>query len=162
MKLKYGFYKRNVVNVARELLGKRLIVGNAQGIITETEAYGGYDDEASHAFCGVTKRNQVMFGEPGYIYVYMIYGLHHCFNIVTENSGTPGAVLIRGLRLSKTHLDGPGKLCANLGITKEHNGINLCKSNYIFLEDGIKVFHYLQTTRIGIKKATEKSWRFTL
>ena len=162
LRLEYSFYKRNVVEVAKALLGKKLILGGIQGIITETEAYGGYDDEASHAFCGVTKRNQVMFGHPGYSYVYMIYGIHYCFNIVTEEQGIAGAVLIRGLQLPEIHLDGPGKLCAKLGITKEHNSINLCKSNNMFLEDGVKVHNYLTTTRIGIKKAIEKPWRFVL
>ena len=162
MRLEYSFYKRHVVEVAKDLLGKKLVLGNIQGIITETEAYRGFDDEASHAYCGITKRNQVMFGPPGYSYVYMIYGVHYCFNIVSEEQGVPGAVLIRGLQLPEIHLNGPGKLCAQLGITKEHNGINLCESNYMFVEGSTKIHSYLTTRRIGIKKAIEKPWRFIL
>ncbi len=161
-KLQHEFYNRNVVEVAKDLLGKKLICDNFQGIITETEAYRGYDDEASHAFRGITKRSEIMFGSAGYTYVYIIYGMHHCLNIVTEGVGQAGAVLIRGIKSSNLHLDGPGKTCRYLGITKEHNGINLIQSDYMYLTEGIKNPKYLTTSRIGIKKATEKLWRFVI
>lgn len=99
MRLSYDFYKRNVVEVARDLIGKNLVFRNFQGIITETEAYRGSDDEASHAYKGMSNRSAIMFGPPGYLYVYMIYGMYYCINVVTEEVGHPSAVLIRGLRL---------------------------------------------------------------
>lgn len=160
-KLPYDFYNRDVVEVARDLLGKTLVFGNFKGIITETEAYRGTDDEASHAFKGITPRSQIMFGEPGYSYVYHIYGMYYCLNIVTEEKGTPSAVLIRGLNLPHIHLDGPGKLCKYLGITREkHNGINLVSNDFFYLTEGINSVTYEATPRIGIKKATDKPWRF--
>lgn len=106
LKLSYEFYNRHVTEVAKDLLGKTLIVNNMQGIITETEAYKGADDEASHAFKGSTPRSSIMFGEPGFSYIYLIYGMYNCLNIVTEERGSPSAVLIRGLKLSSfTHFD---------------------------------------------------------
>jgi len=110
MRLSYDFYKRNVVEVARDLIGKNLVFRNFQGIITETEASRGSDDEASHAYKGTSNRSAIMFGPPGYLYVYMIYGMYYCINVVTEEVGHPSAVLIRGLRLPDIHLDGPGKI----------------------------------------------------
>ena len=98
MKLCDDFYNRSVVEVAQDLLGKTLVFFNFRGVITETEAYRGADDEASHAFKGPTPRSSIMYGPPGYSYVYLIYGLYHCLNIVTEAEGNPAAVLIRGLQ----------------------------------------------------------------
>lgn len=163
MKLTYDFYNRNVVEVAKDLLGKKLVFGSFRGVITETEAYGGYDDEASHAFKGPTIRSNIMFGPPGYTYVYMIYGIYHCFNVVTDEESQASAVLIRGLKLEEDlHLDGPGKLCRYLGIRKEHTGINIVTSNNCYIEKGITISSYHTTTRIGIKKATNKPWRFII
>jgi DNA-3-methyladenine glycosylase len=156
MKLNYSFYNRHVVDVAKDLLGKTFVFGNYQGIITETEAYRGDDDEASHAFKGPTPRSAIMFGEPGYSYVYMIYGMYFCLNIVCEEKGQGAAVLIRGLK----NITGPGKLCRELGITKEHQGINLCESELMYLKNGIIIESYKETPRIGITKATDKLWRF--
>src|SRR5689334_7638816 len=112
-KLKQSFYERPTLLVAKELIGKILVFKQFQGIITETEAYFGFDDPASHAFKGVTPRSKVMFGPAGISYVYLIYGMYHCLNIVTEKIDFPAAVLIRGLKLLDTsalHLDGPGKI----------------------------------------------------
>jgi DNA-3-methyladenine glycosylase len=162
MKLSYNFYNRNAVNVAKDLLGKCIIFKNFNGIITETEAYRGMDDEASHAFRGPTKRSAIMFGEPGYSYVYMIYGMHYCLNIVTEEVGNGSAVLIRGLKLPNINLNGPGKLCKYLGISKEHNGINIIEDNCFYITNGIEEINYIATPRIGIKKATDKLWRFVI
>lgn len=161
-KLPYHFYHRHVVEVAQDLLGKTLVFHNFKGIITETEAYRGFDDEASHAFRGITPRSQIMFGEPGYSYVYLIYGMYHCLNIVTEEKGQASAVLIRGLKLSHIHLDGPGKIGKYLGITREHNGINLVRNDSFYLTEGIHSISYEATKRIGIKKATDKLWRFVI
>lgn len=162
LKLADEFYNRNVVEVARELLGKQLVCGEFQGIITETEAYRGYDDEASHAFRGITNRSKIMFGPSGYAYVYIIYGMYYCLNIVAETDGQAAAVLIRGIKLPSIHLDGPGKTCRHLGITKEHNGINLIKSDYLYLTEGIENPDCLTTPRIGIQKAKDKPWRFVM
>lgn len=160
MRLIDDFYNQHGVDVARSLLGKKLIWENFEGIITETEAYRGYDDEASHAFRGKTKRSEIMFGPAGYAYVYMIYGMYYCFNIVTEEAGQASAVLIRGLKLPDTNLNGPGKLCKYLGINKIHNGVNLIKSENMYLTNGLEVKNYFTSSRIGIKKATDKLWRF--
>lgn len=162
MRLTFNFYNRHVVEVAKDLLGKKFVFGDFQGIITETEAYRGKDDEASHAFRGVTKRSKIMFGPPGYVYVYIIYGVYYCLNIVTEEEGKASAVLIRGLQLPNIHLNGPGKLCRHLGIGKEHNGINLIQNEAIYISEGIKVKNPLITPRIGISKAKDKLWRFII
>lgn len=161
VKLGKSFYSRHVVEVARELLGKTLVFGEVKGIITETEAYRGADDEASHAF-KFTPRSSMMFGPPGYSYVYLIYGMYHCLNIVTEEENSPSAVLIRGLRLPHIHLDGPGKICKYLGITKEHNGINLIINDNFYCTEGVSHASHKASSRIGIKKAIDKQWRFYL
>lgn len=161
-KLPYEFYNRHVVDVAKDLLGKTLYAGNIQGIITEVEAYRGADDEASHAFRGPTARASIMFDEPGFSYIYFIYGMYHCLNIVTEEKGSPSAVLIRSLKLPDIHLNGPGKICKYLGLDKSHNGINLVSDNYLYLTKGIEVEKYKTTSRIGIKRALDKQWRFVM
>ncbi len=163
MKLAFDFYNRHVVEVAKDLLSKKLIFGDFQGIITETEAYRGSDDEASHAHCGITKRSAIMFGPPGRTYVYMIYGVYYCLNIVTEDAGQAGAVLIRGLlQLPQINLSDPGKVCRHLGISKDHNDINLLDSDVMCLTQGLQVSDYTATPRIGIRKAIDKQWRFVL
>ena len=100
-RLNRKFYNRSTLKVAKELLGKYLVIekdGNyVSGKIVETEAYIGRNDPASHAYRGLTPRNKVMFGDPGYAYVYLTYGMHHCLNFVTERKGFPAAVLIRAL-----------------------------------------------------------------
>lgn len=160
MRLSDSFYKRNAVEVAKDLIGKNLVFNNYRGIITETEAYRGSDDEASHAYRGVSNRSAIMFGPPGYLYVYMIYGMYYCLNVVTEEAGWPSAVLIRGLKLPDIYLSGPGKICRYLGITTRHNGIHLAGSNNFYLTGGINIENITITPRIGIKKAIDKPWRF--
>ena len=136
-----SFYARPSTEVARELLGKVLIHGAAAARIVETEAYLGENDRAAHAWRGRTKRTEVMFGPPGYAYVFFIYGMHHNFNIVTGNVGEPHAVLIRavepvagvelmarrrGVDAARRELtNGPGKLCEAFAIHREHNGADL-------------------------------------
>lgn len=160
-RLPYKFYNRNTVEVARDLLGKRLVVGNLSSIIIETEAYTGIDDEASHAFKGITKRSKIMFGRAGHIYVYMIYGMYYCLNIVAENEGQAGAVLIRGIRLPNCdNLIGPGKVCRWLGVTTDHNGIDLLNHKEWSLHCGLGNLPYTAAPRIGITKAADKLWRF--
>ncbi len=160
MKLSFDFYNRYVVDVAKDLLGKELIVGKHRGIITATEAYRGYDDEASHAFKGPTKRSQIMFGPPGHVYVYMIYGMYFCLNIVVEHEGQAGAVLIRGIKTERQYLRGPGKVCRAFGITTKQNNLNTITSQEIYIAYGDEVSSWHATTRIGVKKAQDKLWRF--
>lgn len=160
MKLTTAFYNNHAVDVASNLLGKKLVYGKFTGIITETEAYRGRDDEASHAYPGITKRSAIMFGPPGYSYIYLIYGMYYCFNIVTEEAGEPSAVLIRGLKLPDIHLDGPGKICRHLGLSKQENGINLITSKHLYVTEGIPIIKKSITPRIGIRKAVDKPWRF--
>jgi DNA-3-methyladenine glycosylase len=161
-RLGYDFYNRHVVEVAQDLLGKRFVWGNFEGIITETEAYRGLDDAASHAARGLTKRSSIMFGPPGHVYVYLIYGMYHCLNIVTEEPGQPSAVLIRGIRSLDMELSGPGKICRYLGIDRSHNHLNLSTHATCYITHGLTPGHYIATPRIGIKKAADKLWRFKI
>ncbi len=153
------------------------------GMITEVEAYCGPRDLASHASRGRTPRTKVMFGPPGHAYVYLIYGMHHCFNIVTEKDGYPAAVLIRGVCpvrgrsplggrsraegvVASNGINGPGKLCRRFQIDKTLNDEDLTKSNKLWLEDrGIKIksSQIRHSSRIGVDYAgpyEDKPWRF--
>lgn len=200
-KLSRRFYARPTLRVAQDLLGKFLIVANytenhkadnklvrikkLSGMIVETEAYIGENDLACHASRGKTRRTEIMFGEPGHAYVYMIYGMYYCLNIVTEKKDFPAAVLIRAVEpkegiermIKKRRLkgynpfnlakltSGPGKLCQAFGITKEFNGVDLL-SDQIWIEDrGIKIKkkNIVQTKRIGVDyagKCKNYPWRF--
>jgi DNA-3-methyladenine glycosylase len=159
-----SFFEHDTLTVARSLIGARLHFHEFTGVITETEAYIGQDDPACHAAKGLTPRTAVMFGPAGTSYVYLIYGMYHCLNIVTENEGFPAAVLIRGVYCAATHrhLDGPGKLCKSWGITRQHNGIDMCNSPDFFIADGFEPTTILTTPRIGIKVGTELNWRFLM
>ncbi len=174
------FYARETVRVAKDLLGKHLIRVKGKtrmaGMIVEVEAYRGSDDPASHAFRGLTPRNAPMFGEPGHAYVYFTYGNHHCLNVTTQASGTPGAVLIRAieplegisvmrrLRPSVPDLaltNGPGKLTKALGIDKSLNEIDMTKPGVLFVKDAKNVqIEIMRSTRIGIRVGKERLWRF--
>jgi DNA-3-methyladenine glycosylase len=159
-KLGASFYQRkNVVQIARELLGK-ILVTNWKGIITsgrivECEAYAGAIDKASHASGGRrTARNEIMYGEGGYAYVYLCYGIHHLFNVVTNSKEIPHAILIRALdpiegieemllrthkkRLDQTLTRGPGNVSNALGIFTRHTGISLLGNEIFIAEDGTK------------------------
>jgi len=163
--LEYGFFNRDTVDVAADLIGKQLVFGNTTAIITETEAYRGFDDPASHAYRGPTKRSEIMFGDAGFVYVYLIYGKYYCLNIVTESVGMAGAVLIRGVRISGTtysNTNGPGKLCRYLGINKSHNGINVINNQDFYLTDTVETPKYIISPRIGINVGKDKLWRFFL
>lgn len=167
------FFERKTLVVAKDLLGKFLVrkMGNRiiSAQIIETEAYCGPDDLASHASKGKTPRTTVMFGPAGYSYVYLIYGMYHCLNIVTEKDGFPAAVLIRGVIIEKAkRIDGPGKLCRELKIDKTSNLLDLITSKQLWIEDrGDKPARgsIKATPRIGIDYAKEykdKPWRFVL
>lgn len=182
MRLSRDFFERDTRAVARELLGKRLVRvyrgRRLSGIIREVEAYRGLDDAASHAHRGSTPRSIIMFGPPGYAYIYFIYGMYHCLNVVTERVGYPAAVLIRGLEPTKGmaalwrlrrgaqngHLaDGPGKLCQALAIDRRLNGLDLVSSERLFIEEGISPERIATGPRIGVRGdalARARPWRF--
>lgn len=165
MKLKRAFYIRPTLKVAQELIGKFLVhrVGKKfyAGEIIETEAYAGFDDLACHGSRGLTKRNAVMFKKGGFAYVYLIYGIYHCLNLVTGKEKYPSAVLIRGLDWPAT--DGPGKLCQEFKITKAtHNGLDLTK-DILWVEDRGLRRKVVASKRVGVDYAGECKdwlWRF--
>ncbi len=172
VRLSRAFYARPTLEVAPELLGKYIVfnspAGKKVGRISEVEAYLGLDDPASHAFRGPTPRTQVMFGEAGFSYVYFIYGMHSCLNVITEQAGKPGGVLIRAVQPVEgipegIKTDGPAKFCKAFGITRTQNGLDLVTSEELYLEDrGFTPQKIFTTPRIGISKNTEKLWRFHL
>lgn len=160
-----SFFNRPTLQVSQDLLGKLFIYNEYQGIITETEAYTALNDPACHAYKGPTSRNAPMFGEPGHTYVYLIYGVYHCINFVTEPKGVAAAVLIRGLYLLKpslNYLNGPGKLCRELHINRTHSGLSLTYSDDLVLYDiGLKP-EFNITPRVGLTQGKELLWRFIL
>ena len=176
VRLKRSFFARNAVDVAPELLGCILQVGDLSVRLTETEAYL-QDDEASHSFRGPTKRNGVMFGSPGYSYVYFVYGMYWCLNVVTGLEGDGQAVLLRGgsplagleaMRANRPKCgddsklaNGPGKLALALGVDGSYNARDYCCDRGLRLStDGFVPVKVVTTPRIGIAKNTEKPWRF--
>ena len=187
MKIKKNFYNRNTLKVAQDLLGKFLIrkIGKKTiaGKIVETEGYVGPNDLASHASRGKTTRTAPMFGPPGHAYVYLVYGLNYCFNIVTEKENYPAAILIRALEPTegtdwmrrhrhtpkdeRSISNGPGKLCQALKIDKSLNNLDLA-DHTLWLEDrGLKIkpSEIIATKRIGVDyagKYKNKPWRFYL
>jgi DNA-3-methyladenine glycosylase len=163
------FFNRNTKLVARELIGKFLVrkIGNEviRSMITETEAYDGFQDQASHAFKGKTKRTEVMFGPAGYFYIYLCYGMYYLMNISTREVGHPAAVLIRGVEGA----DGPGKLTRMLKIDKKLSSKKAEKISGLWIEDGgVKVpkNKIISTRRVGINYAGDiwknKKLRFVL
>ncbi len=183
--LKQEFYLRGAIEVAKDLLGHLLVRKTKQGKIVarivETEAYVGPEDKACHAYDNKkTKRTKAMFKAGGYSYVYLIYGMHNCFNVVTASKGKPEAVLIRavepvaGLDLIKQNRDiksgeknltnGPGKLSQALKIDRSLNGIKLFENDKLYLKAGPKNKFTINTgARINIDYAeeyTDKPWRF--
>jgi DNA-3-methyladenine glycosylase len=159
------FFERPTLEVAQDLLGKVIHFNGMQGKITETEAYIAQGDPACHAYKGITPRTRVLFGPAGFSYVYFIYGMYHCLNFVTEPEGHAAAVLIRAIEMTTTPrktLNGPGKLCRALGITREHNNIDLITSPHFYVLDSAEKRTFKATPRIGIKVATDKLWRFVV
>lgn len=159
------FYHRPTLDVAQDLLGKRLQLHHHQLYITETEAYIGKDDPACHAARGLTPRTKVMFGQPGHAYIYFIYGMYYCLNIVTEAEGFPAAVLIRGAiseTVSYRETNGPGKLCRHLGLDLRYNAWDLTTGQDFMVLDGPKVPSFETTPRIGIRVGQDKLWRFVV
>lgn len=187
-RLSRDYFARNTVQVARELLGARLVrlEGSQRvgGIILETEAYRGEEDQACHARAGRTPRTQVMYGQPGHAYVYFTYGMHWMLNFVTEAEGYPAAVLIRailpvdGMSLierrrnkvpSAQWTDGPAKLCQALRIDGQQHGMDLCEpGSEILVEAGVDVpdSQVVISPRVGLNTVAEPwqsmPWRFRL
>ncbi len=169
------FFDRSVHEVATELIGATLLVNGAGGTIVEVEAYH-HTDPAAHSYRGPTPRNAVMFGPPGYAYVYRSYGIHWCVNFVCEREGSASAVLIRaiepqdgiaamrrrrGVKDERQLCSGPGKLCEALGITAKHNVLRLDRSPFELRARSGKVA-IVTGPRIGITKAVARPWRFGL
>ncbi len=154
-KLGRQFYDRDTALVARELLGKYLVHGDRIGKIVETEAYLGPHDLAAHSARGRTKRNEVMFGPPGHAYVYMIYGIYFCMNVVTQTEGHASAVLLRALEpvsdlTGKT--TGPGLLCNAMKIDRRHNGQDLLSDDF-YIAQGSAPSRIVKRPRVGVDYA---------
>jgi DNA-3-methyladenine glycosylase len=158
------FYDRDTVVVAKELLGKHLVriggVIERIGRIVEVEAYLGPHDLAAHSARGRTKRNEVMFGPPGFAYVYMIYGMYFCMNVVTEREGHASAVLLRALEPVRNlagKTSGPGLLCKAMGIDKRLNGHDLVSDDFYIAEgrgaEAAPTFQIVKRPRIGVDYA---------
>lgn len=174
-----AFYVRSTVEVAKSVLGATLIHGDTAGRIIEVEAYLGQHDLAAHASHGKTPRTAVLFGPPGHAYVYFIYGMHRCLNLVAEPDGTPGCVLIRGLeplaglKVMKTRrqaatkpadlCSGPGNLTRALDIRLQHYGADLTRGP-ITLHEPVEppAGDILVTPRIGIRHCADWPLRFVL
>ena len=169
------FFSRSVHVVAPDVIGATLLFDGVGGIIVEVEAYH-HTDPAAHSFRGPTTRNAVMFGPPGYVYVYRSYGIHWCLNFVCERKGSASAVLIRALmpthgiaamrrrrKLSGERLlcSGPGRLCQALGVTGAHNGLALDELPFKLIARREKV-DIAVGARIGITKAADIPWRYGL
>jgi DNA-3-methyladenine glycosylase len=171
------FFARSVHTVARELVGCRLFYGGCGGTIVETESYE-RDDPACHAYVGLTKRTEVLFGPPGRAYVYLSYGIHSLLNFVAEPEGEAAAVLIRALEPSSgldemrarrgerpdTELcSGPGKLTEALGIGLDANDADLTADPFLLLPpEPDWSGEVVASPRVGITKAVERPWRFSL
>jgi DNA-3-methyladenine glycosylase len=163
------FFNGDTRKVAQELLGKFLVrrIGNREisGMITEVEAYDGVHDKASHASRGKTPRTEIMFGKPGYFYVYLTYGMHFMLNIITREHGYPAGILIRGVK----EISGPGRLTKQFKIDKKLNGKPAIRSSGLWFEDrGVEIRskQIKRTPRIGVAYAgpvwSQKLWRFVL
>jgi len=183
------FYNQKTLKVAQDLLGCFLVrqIGKriVKGIIAETEAYCGPKDKANHASRGRTLRTEVMFGPSGHAYIYLIYGMYYCFNVVTEKENYPAAVLIRGVWLFNSlpiralakhddlrcsaFINGPGKVCQHFQIDKKLNNWDLTQGQKLWIESNpcFKKENYkiIRTSRVGVNYAKEykdKKWRFVL
>jgi DNA-3-methyladenine glycosylase len=169
------FFARSVHEVAPDLIGTTFLCNRVGGIVVEAEAYD-HEDPAAHGYRGRTARNASMFGPPGHAYVYRSYGIHWCVNFVCEDVEVAAAVLLRALE--PTHgveamrarrgaddllalCSGPGKLCQALGITREHDGLPLDRPPFELLPRSAPV-EVLNGPRVGITKAVDEPWRYTL
>ncbi len=170
------FFERSPIEVARDLVGCAVVVQDDQHLtharLVETEAYGGVDDPASHSHRGPTPRSKIMFGPAGYLYVYFVYGMHWCANVVTGPDGVAGAVLLRAAQLSDggevetgDSLRGPGNLTRGLGIDGADNGRDCCGGDgsriyFVARSPSDRDLRVATSTRVGLTRATERPWRF--
>lgn len=171
------FYSRPTIEVARDLLGKVIVHGDTAGMIVEVEAYLGGDDLAAHSARGVTDRTRVIFGPPGHAYVYLIYGMYDCLNLVAEKDGTPGCVLIRAVepisgldimhqrrpaaRRVEDLASGPGRLTLALGITRAANGADVTRGQITVREwQRAPKIHVETSARIGITHCADWPLRY--
>lgn len=164
-KLKRDFYANpNCAQVAQQLIGKTLVVNKPGqpkrvGRIVETEAYLGPHDLAAHSSKGVTARTQIMFGEPGHVYVYLIYGMHHCMNLVSGPVGSGSGILLRALEPIEGILlptNGPGRLCKALGVTRADYGTDVCEDQIYVLDTPLAQGERIEKSpRIGVDYAGE-------
>ena len=173
-RLPRAFYARDARVVARALLGKILVhldAGLRRAVrVVETEAYHGPDDEASHARFGPTPRASIMFGDAGFAYVYLVYGMQHCFNVVTAERGVPSEVLVRAgepLEGCLHSATGPGNLCRALAIRREQdNGEDLAEGGRLWFEDaGGRRERVVASRRVNVAYAgawAERPWRYSL
>jgi DNA-3-methyladenine glycosylase len=174
-RLRRSFFGRGVLEVAPELIGATLLFKGVGGRVVELEAYH-HTDPAAHSYRGPTERNAIMFGQPGYAYVYLSYGIHWCLNFVCEPKGSASAVLIRALepteglaamrrrrRMEDERLlcSGPGRLCEALAITHKQNGFALDEPPFE-LFGRTEAVEVVTGPRIGITKAADKPWRYGL
>jgi DNA-3-methyladenine glycosylase len=175
-RLERAFFDRSVHDVARDLVGCRLLFAGCGGTIVETESYH-RDDPACHAYVGLTARTEVLFGPPGQAYVYLSYGIHRLLNAVCEPEGDAAAVLIRALeptiglermrerrgeRPDTDLCSGPGKLTEALGIGLEQNDTDLCSDPFLLLPRRGQAPEVVAGPRVGITKAVDLPWRFSL
>jgi len=166
------YFNRPTLTVARSLIGKYLVRENGKGLVAgkiiEVEAYVGPRDKACHASKGRTPRTDVLFGPPGISYVYLIYGMYHCLNVVTEREEFPAAVLIRAVEVDGELIDGPGRLCRTLEIDRSLDRLDMTSGKYLWFEDrgtNIPRGEIGMFPRIGVDYAREwakKPWRFRL
>jgi DNA-3-methyladenine glycosylase len=174
-----AFYDRPTADVARDLLGKVLVHGRTAGIIVETEAYLGGDDLAAHSARGITDRTRVIFGPPGHAYVYVIYGVYECLNLICEPEGQPGCVLIRAIepvagielmrerrpeaRKDEDLASGPGKLTLAMAITRAQNGADVTRGSLVVRQPAEpRHVEIAVTRRIGITKCADLPLRFVV
>ncbi|MDQ3097405.1 MAG: DNA-3-methyladenine glycosylase [Chloroflexota bacterium] len=176
VRLPRSFYARPTLEVARDLLGKTLVHDSPDGRrmvrLVEVEAYLGLRDPASHAYRGMTPRSAPMFGRAGHSYVYLVYGMYWCANVVSEWPGSPGAVLLRGAEpldgvVSDARLlAGPGKLARSLGLTGSHTGLDLVRGSPLSIHDApaVRPHEMVRSPRIGLNPGPtfDKPWRFTV
>lgn len=160
-----SYFADEVATIARDLIGRTLVVNSADGarsgVVTETEAYGGADDVASHAAFRPGGRAAIMFSYPGRVYVYAAYGMYPCFNIVTGPEGTASAVLIRGVQVNGDRFEtrGPGRVARALGISNDDHGLDVCTKR--FRVTNARLPYVVQATpRIGITRGIDTLWRF--
>lgn len=165
-----AYFNRSTLAVARSLVGKYLVREHdgdvIAGKIVEVEAYVGERDKACHASKGRTQRTDVMFGPAGVAYVYLIYGMYHCLNVVTEREEFPAAVLIRAVEIDGVLIDGPGRLCRALRIDRTLNRLDLTQGRSLWFEDRAERLRRTEIQpfpRIGVDYAgawAKKPWRF--